>query len=117
MKVGKDPSGKGAREVTAVPIDSELNLRNRAGDWDVENHGVSPDFDVELTPTAWRQNHDPQLEKAVQVVLDQLQKNPLPASKRLTNVRLSGQPTQRTSPNQCFLRSRRQRSFPARISR
>jgi tricorn protease len=96
MKVGKDPSGKGAREVTAVPIDSELNLRNRAGDWDVENHGVSPDFDVELTPTAWRQNHDPQLEKAVQVVLDQLQKNPLPASKRpaFPNYHGMGSPSQ-----------------------
>ena len=52
-----------------------------AGDWDVENHGVAPDVDVELTPKAWREGRDPQLEKAVEVVLGQLQKNPLPAAK------------------------------------
>ena len=53
-----------------------------AGDWDVENHGVAPDIEVEFTPKAWRESHDPQLEKAVQVLLDQLQKNPLPVAKR-----------------------------------
>ena len=52
-----------------------------AGDWDVENHGVAPDVDVELTPKAWREGRDPQLEKAVEVVLGQLEKNPLPAAK------------------------------------
>ena len=53
-----------------------------AGDWDVENHGVAPDVEVEFTPKAWREGHDPQLEKAVEVVLEQLQKNPLPVVKR-----------------------------------
>lgn len=52
-----------------------------AGDWDVENHGVAPDVDVELAPKAWREGRDPQLEKSVEVVLGQLQKNPLPAAK------------------------------------
>lgn len=49
------------------------------GDWEVENHGVPPDVDVELDPKAMRDGHDPQLETAVKTVLDLLQKNPLPS--------------------------------------
>ena len=55
---------------------------NRNGEWDVENHGVAPDYEVELTPKEWASGHDPQLEKAVAVVMDSLKKNPLPVAKR-----------------------------------
>jgi tricorn protease len=55
---------------------------NRNGEWDVENHGVAPDVEVELTPKDWMGGHDPQLEKAVSIVLDNLKKNPLPVAKR-----------------------------------
>ncbi len=48
------------------------------GDWDVENYGVAPDVEVELDPKAVREGHDPQLERAVHVVLESLDKNPLP---------------------------------------
>jgi tricorn protease len=48
------------------------------GEWEVENHGIAPDFDVELDPAAVRQGHDPQLEKAVEVVMDLLKQHPLP---------------------------------------
>ncbi len=48
------------------------------GEWDVENHGVPPDIEVEFDPQAVRSGHDPQLEKAVEVVLDLLKKHPLP---------------------------------------
>ena len=48
------------------------------GIWEIENHGVPPDFDVEYEPQAVRAGHDPQLEKAVEVVLDLLKKNPPP---------------------------------------
>ncbi|HSF40916.1 MAG TPA: PDZ domain-containing protein, partial [Thermoanaerobaculia bacterium] len=48
------------------------------GEWEVENRGVSPDVDVELDPKAWRQGRDSQLEKAVEVALDLLAKNPPP---------------------------------------
>jgi tricorn protease len=47
-----------------------------SGHWEVENHGVAPDIEVELDPQAVRAGHDPQLEKAVAVVLEALQKNP-----------------------------------------
>ena len=55
---------------------------NPDGTWDVENHGVAPDIEVEMDPKAWRDGHDPQLEKAVQVVLEALKKNPPPTPQR-----------------------------------
>jgi tricorn protease len=59
-----------------------LAFWNPDGTWDVENNGVAPDIEVELDPKAVRQGRDPQLERAVQVVLDALKKNPLPKHKR-----------------------------------
>jgi tricorn protease len=56
----------------------DLAFYNPNGAWDVENHGVPPDFEVELDPQAVREGHDPQLEKAVEVVMDLLKKNPPP---------------------------------------
>ncbi|MBB6252403.1 S41 family peptidase [Nitrospirillum iridis] len=46
------------------------------GEWEVENIGIPPDVEVEQDPALVRQGHDPQLEKAVAVALDQLAKNP-----------------------------------------
>jgi tricorn protease len=47
------------------------------GHWAIENEGVPPDLEVELDPKAWREGHDPQLERAVQVVLQGLMEHPL----------------------------------------
>ena len=52
------------------------------GDWEVENIGVAPDVEVELDPKAWREGHDAQLEKAVAVVLEELERTPPPTFKR-----------------------------------
>ena len=52
------------------------------GQWEVENTGIAPDVDVDLDPAAVRQGHDPQLEKAVDVVLRLLAEHPLPEYKR-----------------------------------
>jgi tricorn protease len=46
------------------------------GQWEVENHGIVPDVDVEMDPKLVRQGHDPQLEKAVEVELELLKKSP-----------------------------------------
>jgi tricorn protease len=46
------------------------------GKWEIENHGVAPDIEVELDPKAWREGKDPQLEKGVNVLLEELKKNP-----------------------------------------
>jgi len=46
------------------------------GGWVVENEGVPPDIEVEQTPADVISGHDPQLEKAIQVVMEELKKNP-----------------------------------------
>ncbi len=48
------------------------------GQWEVENTGVAPDIEVEQDPALVRKGHDPQLEKAVEVVLEELKNNPPP---------------------------------------
>ncbi len=49
---------------------------NLQGEWDVENYGTPADVEVDLDPAAWRQGKDTQLERAVQVAMDLLKKNP-----------------------------------------
>jgi tricorn protease len=53
-----------------------------AGEWDVENHGVAPDIEVEQDPRAVHDGHDPQLERAVAIAMEQMQKNPAPVPHR-----------------------------------
>jgi len=52
------------------------------GKWIAENIGVLPDVEVELDPKLVRQGKDPQLEKAIEIVLDKLAKEPLSKPKR-----------------------------------
>src|ERR1700722_3467513 len=47
------------------------------GEWEVENHGIAPDIEVENEPASIAAGHDPQLERAVQVTLEALKKNPV----------------------------------------
>jgi len=54
------------------------------GDWDVENHGVDPDVVVEQDPKAVSEGHDPQLEKAVSLALDELKAHPQPEVRKPT---------------------------------
>lgn len=44
--------------------------------WVVENEGVPPDIEVEQTPADVIAGRDPQLEKAIEVVMAELKKNP-----------------------------------------
>jgi tricorn protease len=53
-------------------------LYGTKGEWEVENVGIAPDVEVEQDPALVRQGHDPQLERAVQLALDALAKNPPP---------------------------------------
>ncbi len=52
------------------------------GRWEVENHGIAPDVEVDLDPKLVREGHDPQLERAVEVALELLKKNPPPTFER-----------------------------------
>ena len=50
--------------------------------WTVENEGVPPDIEVEQTPADVIAGRDPQLERAIQIVMDELKKNPPAAPRR-----------------------------------
>jgi tricorn protease len=50
--------------------------------WVAENTGIPPDIEVEQDPKAMREGRDPQLEKAVEVLLEALKKNPPPKHQR-----------------------------------
>ncbi|MCP4361834.1 MAG: protease [Chloroflexi bacterium] len=58
------------------------------GEWEVENEGVAPDVEIEMTPKLVMAGRDPQLEKAVEIVLAELEsesvkkvERPLPANR------------------------------------
>jgi tricorn protease len=55
---------------------------NPNGTWDVENHGVDPDFEVDLDPRLWREGRDTQLEKGVEVAMHLLETQKPPTVKR-----------------------------------
>jgi tricorn protease len=47
--------------------------------WGVENYGVDPDVEVLISPDDWGAGRDPQLETAIQLALEALDKQPSPA--------------------------------------
>jgi len=49
----------------------------REGKWIVENHGADPDILIDNDPGSAVAGRDLQLEKAIEVILDRIQKNPL----------------------------------------
>lgn len=51
-----------------------LGIFDKEGNWIIENEGVHPDIEVEMTPKAVIEGRDPQLEKAVEVILKKLDK-------------------------------------------
>jgi tricorn protease len=87
------------------------------GEWDVENHGVAPDEEVEMDPKAVHEGRDPQLERAVAIALEQLQKNPPPSPKRPPypnyQTRPAGAPGVRHRVRRWRRRSWRRRTAPA----
>jgi tricorn protease len=46
--------------------------------WVIENQGVPPDIEVEMTPQAMLAGRDPQLEKAIEIALAGLKAKPSP---------------------------------------
>jgi len=45
--------------------------------WQVENYGTDPDIAVEIPPQDWGQGKDPQLDKAIELVLQKLAQTPV----------------------------------------
>lgn len=54
-----------------------LAFYDLSGKWAVENEGIAPDIEVEYTPSAVINGHDPQLERAVQEGMKLLEQNPV----------------------------------------
>jgi tricorn protease len=59
-----------------------VRIFSPSGDWIAENTGVAPDVEVDLDPKSVASGHDPQLERAVAIALEQLRKNPPPEPHR-----------------------------------
>ncbi|MGH9704072.1 MAG: S41 family peptidase, partial [Candidatus Acidiferrales bacterium] len=54
----------------------EFSLYDMNSQWVIENKGVQPDIVIDNTPDQVMAGHDPQLEKAIDVVLKQIQEHP-----------------------------------------
>lgn len=59
-----------------------LAIWTEDGGWVVENEGVPPDVEVEQTPAEVIAGRDPQLDRAIEVVMAELKKNPPKPLKR-----------------------------------
>ncbi|MFZ0933325.1 MAG: PDZ domain-containing protein [Bryobacteraceae bacterium] len=60
----------------------EFSLYDLNSQWVVENHGVDPDVPVDNRPDLVMQGHDPQLEKAVELVMQDIKQHPKSLSPR-----------------------------------
>lgn len=89
--VGARTGGGGIGPYVYTPrfIDGgNIQLPNRAAynpdgtSWGIENVGVVPDYEVEITPRDALGGRDPQLEKAIQVGLSEIKKNVAVAPKK-----------------------------------
>jgi tricorn protease len=54
----------------------EFSLYGLDSNWLIENHGVAPDVEVDNRPDLVMAGHDPQLEKAIEMVMKAIQENP-----------------------------------------
>ncbi|MEQ1723795.1 MAG: S41 family peptidase, partial [Pseudobdellovibrio sp.] len=54
----------------------EYSFWFKDNEWHVENHGVDPDIEVEITPEDYRDKKDPQLDRGIKEALAELKKNP-----------------------------------------
>jgi tricorn protease len=60
------------------------------GSWGIEGHGVDPDIEVIDDPSLMSNGADPQLEKAIEVILRDVQRNPYVAPERPASPDRSG---------------------------
>jgi tricorn protease len=67
--IGGTPGLMDGGSVTAP----NFGIFSKDGEWIIENEGVPPDFEIEMTPKDVIDGRDPQLERAVEVVLERLQ--------------------------------------------
>ncbi len=56
----------------------DYRIYDPQGNWIVENEGVTPDIEVRLDPAEMTRGYDAQLRKAVEVVLEKIEREPRP---------------------------------------
>ena len=49
---------------------------NIKSEWVMENYGVDPDIEVDNLPDLVIQGHDPQLEKAIEIIMKKIEEEP-----------------------------------------
>lgn len=54
----------------------QFSIYNLDSEWNIEKYGVPPDIEVDNLPTKVVEGHDPQLEKAVEVLMQKIKNNP-----------------------------------------
>jgi tricorn protease len=60
----------------------EFSLYDNESRWTVENHGVEPDVEVDNRPDLVMKGQDPQLEKGVELVMQEIRQHPKPLPPR-----------------------------------
>ena len=88
--IGQYPTLMDGGTVTAP----DFGFFNPKNEWDVENKGVAPDVEIEMDPKLVSEGHDPQLERAVTIALQQLKEHPVvePTRPEFPNYQRTAQP-------------------------
>ena len=60
-----------------VTTQPEYSFWFRDVGWGVENYGTDPHIDIDIAPQDFARGYDPQMEKALEVVLQKLEENPI----------------------------------------
>lgn len=61
----------------AVTTQPEYSFWFKDVGWGVENYGTDPDIEVDILPGDYVKNKDPQLDKAIDLIKEKLEKNPV----------------------------------------
>ena len=85
-----------ADETAGSDADMGANAFKRYG-LGPENHGVDPDHEVPITPQDWVAGRDPQLETAVRLALEALERTPAISPPPLPRLRPETSSTQNTA--------------------
>ena len=60
----------------AITTQPEYSFWFKDVGWKVENYGTDPDIEVDITPQDYENNLDPQLDKAIEVAMEEIKKHP-----------------------------------------
>lgn len=60
-----------------ITTQPEFSFWFRDVGWGVENYGTDPDIDIDIAPQDYARGYDPQMEKAISLILEQLETNPV----------------------------------------